>query len=198
MDLGILQYVNQFWPSDNTDPYDRLLIQEGFSMIYAPCTMGSWVTDAPNWLTKRMTSLSYRFHVAMMGSLGLGGDISTWNPSLLEVAKEKIKEYKEIRKIIGEAYIYRLLSQREGPLTAVEYLSHDRREALVFLFLTGEHFKTHTSRVLLRGLEKSWLYKVSGGEVFSGQNLMERGLPVTLEGDFSSSLLHLNVVESYS
>lgn len=198
VDLGILQHVNQFWPSDNTDPYDRLFIQEGFSFVYAPCAMGSWVTDAPHWLTKRSAPLSYRFHVAMMGSLGLGGNISTWGPSQLALAKEKIEEYKGIRKIIQAARIYRLLSPREGPLTAVEYLAQDRSEALVYLFLMGERSGPHTSRVRLRGLKKRWLYRAPNGEILSGQALMERGLSVSLEGDFSSSLLHIIAVEKES
>ena len=31
MDLGILRYTDQFWLSDNMDPYDILLMQEGNS-----------------------------------------------------------------------------------------------------------------------------------------------------------------------
>ena len=30
IDLGIFRYADQSWPSDNTDAFDRLSIQEGF------------------------------------------------------------------------------------------------------------------------------------------------------------------------
>lgn len=31
VDLGILRRVEQVWPSDNTDAWDRVTIQEGFT-----------------------------------------------------------------------------------------------------------------------------------------------------------------------
>ena len=48
IDLGILQRVDEVWPSDNTDAFDRLRIQEGFSMAYPAKIMSAWVTDVPN------------------------------------------------------------------------------------------------------------------------------------------------------
>lgn len=189
VDLGILPYIHQFWVSDNTDPWARLRIQEGFSRVYAPRTMGCWVTDSPHWLTQRVTPMDYRFHVAMMGSLGLGGDLTSWDEKEQELAKEKVAQYKQYRELIQGGYIHWLLSPREGPLTAVQYRSRDQQSALVFLFLLGEHFGPHTTRIRLRGLQEDWLYQVEGGEILSGGALMERGLSVSLHGDFSSALL---------
>lgn len=48
VDLGIMRYVDKFWTSDNTEPFDRLRIQEGFSEAYAAKFMSAWVTDVPN------------------------------------------------------------------------------------------------------------------------------------------------------
>jgi len=36
VDLGILLRTDQVWTSDNTDAFDCLKIQEGFSYAYAP------------------------------------------------------------------------------------------------------------------------------------------------------------------
>src|ERR1700753_1557302 len=36
VDLGIMRYTDEVWPSDNTDPFDRLRIQEGFTYAYSP------------------------------------------------------------------------------------------------------------------------------------------------------------------
>ena len=36
VDLGILKYADEVWPSDNTDPFDRLTQQDGFTLcLYA-------------------------------------------------------------------------------------------------------------------------------------------------------------------
>ena len=48
MDLGILRRVDQVWTCDNTEAFDRLRIQEGFSYAYTPKVMMAWVTDVPN------------------------------------------------------------------------------------------------------------------------------------------------------
>jgi alpha-galactosidase len=36
IDLGILERVDEVHASDNTEAFDRLSIQEGFSMAYTP------------------------------------------------------------------------------------------------------------------------------------------------------------------
>ncbi len=36
VDLGILGLTDEVWTSDNTDAYDRLLIQNGFTYAYTP------------------------------------------------------------------------------------------------------------------------------------------------------------------
>ncbi|MEI7770608.1 MAG: alpha-galactosidase, partial [Chloroflexales bacterium] len=67
-DLGILAFADQIWPSDNTEPAARLQIQEGFSQVFPANTMEAWVTD----MGPRYLPLSFRFHVSMCGSLGVG------------------------------------------------------------------------------------------------------------------------------
>ena len=77
IDLGILARTDQVWTSDNTDPLDRLAIQEGFSQIHPARVMAAWVTDSPNTqLNGRVSSLRFRFVSAMAGVLGVGGDLT--------------------------------------------------------------------------------------------------------------------------
>ena len=69
-----LPLTDQVWTSDNTEAADRLPIQHGYSHAYAARTMVNWVTDVPNQQTGREAPLDFRFHVAMMGVLGVGGE----------------------------------------------------------------------------------------------------------------------------
>src|SRR5580704_2136802 len=80
VDLGIMHLTDEVWPSDNTDPFDRLSIQDGFSYAYPPGLMMAWVTDSPNWMNNRSTSLEYRFLSSMQGSLGIGANLNKWTP----------------------------------------------------------------------------------------------------------------------
>ena len=77
VDLGILQRVEEVWTSDNTEAFDRLRIQEGFTQAYAPKIMSAWVTDVPN-MNGRSTPLAFRFLVAMQGALGIGANLNHW------------------------------------------------------------------------------------------------------------------------
>src|SRR5207244_11180510 len=77
-DLGMLRWTDQVWTSDNTDSADRLAIQYGYSRAHTPRVMVKWVTDVPNEQTGREAAVEIRFHVAMQGVLGIGGNISEW------------------------------------------------------------------------------------------------------------------------
>ena len=134
VDIGILSRVEQAWTSDNTDAWDRIAIQEGYSQIYAPMSMMAWVTDSPNPLTARVLPLSYRFHVAMTGSLGIGGDLTRWSTDELGEARELVDAYKSIRHLVQHGRLYRLASVRKGTLGAVEYLDATGNEAVVLAF----------------------------------------------------------------
>ena len=197
VDLGILKHMDECWPSDNTDAFDRLKIQEGFSFGYLPKAMVAWVTDSPNGPNGRAVSLSYRFHSAMMGTLGIGGNLNRWSKEELETAKEMIALYKEIRPIVQEGDLYRLLSPRTSEITAVEYTDKIASEVLVFVFLHSSQFGEDSKRIYLKGLQGSALYKVEDAtELISGTSLMKRGLDIKIKGDFNSKLIRIKKIES--
>ena len=100
VDLGILRYVDEVWPSDNTDPFDRLTQQDGFTYAYTPQIMMAWVTDSPHWLNKRTTSLQYRMLSSMQGSLGIGANIAKWTPDEMATAKRLIAAYHQVQPTI--------------------------------------------------------------------------------------------------
>jgi alpha-galactosidase len=192
VDLGILSRVEQVWPSDNTDALDRLLIQEGFSYAYTPRVMMCWVTDCPNFLTKRSVPLSYRFHVAMSGSLGIGGDIARWTSQELEEARGFIAKYKQVRSMIQNGLLYRLCSLRKGHAAAVQYVSRDGSEVVVFVWGHSQQFGETRISLALHGLKGDARYADSiSGATYSGAYLTYHGLPVNLVGDFDSHMIHL-------
>jgi len=87
VDHGILKYADQVWTSDNTDPFDRQVIQEGFSYAYNSKIMVCWVTD---WGGKNAYPIEYRFHSAMMGTLGIGADLNKYSSEELNIFKDQI------------------------------------------------------------------------------------------------------------
>ncbi len=193
IDLGILQYADQCWPSDNTDAYERLFIQEGFSYFYAPRIMTAWVTDASSHTpNKYERPYSYRFHSSMMGGLGIGANISKFSDEVLAEFKKYIELYKEIRETVQYGKLYRLSSVRESTLHAVEYISQDDQDVLVFAFRQGYQFGKEMPNLKLQGLDPEALYQLEGEEKqLHGSTLMRVGLETDLSGDFDSRLLRL-------
>jgi alpha-galactosidase len=204
VDLGIMALTDQVWTSDNTDPFDRLLIQDGFSRAYAPAIMMAWVTDAPNYLNKRVTSLEYRFLSSMQGALGIGANLNHWKTEDFATAKRLVAEYKTIRPTVQQGNLYRLVSPQAGSArSATLSVAQDGSQAVLFAFLHSGGRRDPQPRIQLRGLDPNRVYalRAISGKVAartptraSGAYWMGRGLDVVLEGDFQAAAFVLDGV----
>ncbi|GIG61814.1 alpha-galactosidase [Longispora fulva] len=185
VDLGILARTDQAWISDNTDAVDRIAIQHGYSQLYPARTMAAWVTDSPNPHTGRVVPLAFRFHVAMSGVLGLGGDLLHWTAPDLAEARTLIAAYKDIRPVVQHGELYRLGQD------AVQYLYGDRVVVLTWRLTSRPPHQPLALR--LAGLEPGALYRdETTGHVHHGHTLMTHGIIQPLPpGDYASALIRL-------
>jgi len=195
IDTGIMALTDQAWTSDNTDPFDRLGIQDGFTMAYAPAVMMAWVTDAPNWANGRTTSLDFRFLSAMQGGLGIGADLTKWNDAEAATAGRWIAAYKGIRATVQRGDLYRLVRPVSGAdQTATFYVAPDRGQAVLFAMQRGSQWKDQWAPLRLAGLDPARTYAVrvlGGGPLpegvparASGAWWMNQGLNLRLRGDY--------------
>jgi alpha-galactosidase len=196
VDYGSLQHFDQFWLSDNTDGLDRLFIQEGYSYMYPIKAMRAWVTDCPNLITKKTTPLEFRFHSAMMGALGIGGNLIKYTKKDLTLAKKKIAEYKQIRHIIQDGYVYRLKSLTYSRIHAIQYV-YKKEESVLFVFLPGQRYIDSQYLVKLKGLDPNKIYEIETNQKKykkHGDYLMNVGIEFKLMGDFKSEIVHINAI----
>jgi alpha-galactosidase len=192
VDLGILGRAAQVWTSDNTDAWDRVAIQEGFTQVYPAQVMAAWVTDSPNFLTGRMLPLSFRFHVAMAGALGIGGDLLRWDQAELAEAAELVARYKQIRPAIQRGSLYRIASARRDPVAASQYLAGDGSRVVVLCWWGPDQCGTRMFRLRLAGLDPEAGYEDEDtGEHHVGAALMNAGVPMPGGADFGSALIRL-------
>ena len=98
-DLGMLCFGPQVWASDNTDPIERLRIQEGYSYLYPQSTMGAHVSAAPHAQTLRATPLATRGNVAFFGCLGYELDLKHLLPVEIKEIQAQIEFYKACREV---------------------------------------------------------------------------------------------------
>jgi len=204
VDLGILRYVDEVWPSDNTDPFDRLTLQDGFTYAYTPQIMMAWVTDSPHWMNKRTTSLEYRMLSSMQGSLGIGANIAKWSDAEAATAKRLIAAYHQVQPTIAQGDLYRLISPRDGSeFSATQTVRPDKSHSVVFAFIHSTQ-KGHVFPLLkLQGLDPAAQYALSSIEgharpgtpqVASGAWWMNHGMEMDEEfrGDFQGAAFRLD------
>ncbi len=195
IDLGIMARTDQVWPSDNTDPFDRLLIQDGFTQAYTPAAMMAWVTDSPNWVNKRQTTLAFRFLSAMQGGLGIGTNLNKWQDIDFAIAKRYVAAYKRIRETVQQGALYRLNRENAADARWTNlYVAQDRRQAALFTLIGSTHKRDVMPAIALAGLDPDAQYRIETMDgtplpvtipaEASGAYWMNHGVDVTLIGDF--------------
>jgi alpha-galactosidase len=198
VDLAMMRLTEQSWASDNTYAPARLLIQEGYSILFPAGTMAAWVTDSGDY------PLDLRFHVSMAGAMGIGGNLLRWSDVDCNRAAQHVAHYKTLRPIIAQGDLYRILSAKEHAVSAFAYVAKDKSEAALFAFrmheprLGRDPNMRHGTRALgegrlipVPGLAPEAVYATDAEHpALSGTALAEVGLRISLD-DFSSTVLHL-------
>jgi alpha-galactosidase len=206
VDLGILKYADEVWPSDNTDPFDRLMQQDGFTYAYTPQIMMAWVTDSPHNLEgqRRVTSLQYRMLSSMQGSLGIGANITKWNDEEMATAKRLIASYHQVQATIVQGDLYRLISPRNGSeFSATQTVNRDKSQSVVFAFIHSTQEGRGFPRLKLQGLDPRGNYALTAIEgaaakgtpaTASGAWWMNHGLEMSedFKGDFQAAAFRLD------
>lgn len=191
VDFGSLSHFDMVWTSDNTDPLDRLTIQQGFSLLYPIKCMRAWVTDTNRG--SRPTDWDFRFNVTMQGSLSIGGNLMKYSEKELDIHKKYIALYKEIRNTVQFGRFYRLANFAEDRMFATQYV--DDEQSVLFLCTDATSFFNDNFRhVKLQGLDENAKYTVKYDkteEVYGGAYLMNVGLSFETWGTLYSKIVRI-------
>ena len=197
IDFGVLRRTDQVWTSDNTDARDRQPIQQGYSYLYPASAMSCWVTDSPNPITGRKVPLRYRFHVAMAGTLGIGGDLTEWSQAELDEARRLIADYKAVRRVVQHGVLYRLTGTPGRTMSAIQYTLDD--QVIVFAYNPFTLEEQPPRRLRLAGLDPGAVYVGADGGRWHGATLMHHGLTLPawfhIGTDYRSEMVVLRRIE---
>ena len=175
-DLGMLCFSPQIWASDDTDPIERLTIQNGYSYLYPQSAMGAHVSASPHAQTLRATPLSTRGNVAFFGCLGYELDLKHLLPVEVKEIKEQIAFYKQYREIFQFGAFRR---------TKLGWQVSDGKTTLAGVFHELVHAAPGYERLRVVGLKKDALYRVASlSQVIRvGQfgNLLKHVAPVNID-----------------
>jgi len=200
-DYEALKYFTEFWPSDNTDPVERIFIQWGFGHFFPAKSMAAHVTS---WGKQ---PIKFRTDVAMMCKLGFDIRINEMNDAEQEYCRNAVKNFKRLENVILDGDLYRLVSPYETDHAVVMYVNENRSKSVVFAFDIHPRYAENVKPVRLEGLDPAARYEVkeinqmpgTGGNqssyVFSGDFLMKAGLDILSSRHTSSRILELTKVD---
>lgn len=199
-DYEALKYFTEFWPSDNTDPIERLFIQWGYSQVFPSKTLCAHVT-----IWNRGTSIKFRTDVAMMCKLGFDIKLEDMNQNEHLYCDQAVKNYNRLKPVILEGDMYRLVSPYGSNHTSSMFVGKDKKTAAVFAFDIHPRYAEKTLPVRLQGLDINKMYRVKeinmmpgsnsslkgNDQVFSGEYLMNVGLDLFTTQQLNSRLIEI-------
>ena len=175
-DLGMMCFSPQVWASDDTDPIERLMIQEGCSYLYPQSTVGAHVSASPHAQTLRSTPLSTRANVAFFGCLGYELDLKHLLPVEIKEIKEQIAFYKRYREVFQYGTFRR---------SKLGWQVSDGNVTIAGVFHGLVHAAPGYEQLRVWGLEKNARYRVTSlaQTIRIGQfgNLLKHVAPVNID-----------------
>lgn len=195
-DAGMLYYSPQIWCSDNADPIERLMVQEGTHLIYPLSTTGTHVADCPNHINGRVTPFNTRADVALTGTFGYELDVTKISGEERSQIPAQIEKYKKYRKLIQTGDYYRLASFREnGRHDSYMVVSKDKKHAVIIYVQVVTDSNVISKKLKLCGLDSEKIYIIEGKE-YAGNVLMNVGyIMKPLKGDFQSAVIEANSLD---
>ena len=204
-DYNLLKYFTEFWPSDNTDPIDRIFMQWDYSYYYPSIAMCNHVT---NWSQK---PLKFRVDVASMGKLGFDIRVDQLSKEDLAFCQEAVKNYDNFKSIVWHGDMYRLINPHENNMASLMYVNADRSEAVMFNYLSDWRYTTTATQrpIQLQGLDPNKNYRIreinlegnkkspiDSAAVYSGEFLMKVGFNPNVNVQRTSVVLEIKETNS--
>ena len=164
-DYELLKYFTEFWPSDDTDPLERVFMQWNYSYFYPSIITDNHVT---NWGNQ---SIKYKVDVASMGKLGFDIVASELSEKDLLFCKNAITNYHSFKDIVWHGELYRLSNPYTNEFAALMYVKEDKNKAVVFNYLVNNRVSFHTNiePVRMAGLDANKKYRVKEVNLYLGQ-----------------------------
>ncbi|HZY38017.1 MAG TPA: alpha-galactosidase [Mucilaginibacter sp.] len=163
VDYGALKYFTEYWPSDNTEPLERIFIQWEYSYFYPALASSNHVT---NWGKE---PIKFRVDVAMMGKLGFDFVVGKLKPEELAFCQQTVKTYKENSEAIWHGDQYRLQDPWNNDVASLMYVDTTQTTAIVFNCLVSNRYAAGSKLpIKLKGLNADKNYSVSEVNLFPG------------------------------
>lgn len=182
-DLGMLCFAPQIWASDDTDPIERLEIQDGLFSLYPQSTVGAHISAAPHAQTLRTTPMSTRANVSFFGAFGIELDLDRLKPIEVKELRETVAWYKQHRKDFQFGCFRRNRAEKD----ALCWQAGDEDETLCGLFHKLIPAGPEIEWLSVNGLDPARIYRVEARpqllRLAAFGDLLRHVTPVELNAD---------------
>jgi alpha-galactosidase len=178
VDYGAMQYFTEYWPSDNTDPLERIFMQWEYSYFFPAIASVNHVTE---WGKQPM---KYRIDVAMMGKMGFDIVISKLAPNDLAFCQNAVKTYDSLKQVIWHGDQYRLTDPTQDDIASVLYMNDRQSSGVLFNYLVDNRYDQGSKRpIKLKGLDAAKRYRLREVNMYPGSSSTVNATK-TYTGDF--------------
>ncbi|MEP7253302.1 MAG: alpha-galactosidase [Ginsengibacter sp.] len=163
VDYKSLQYFTEFWPSDNTNPYDRIFIQWDYSYYFPAIAMDDHVTNMGKQPVK------FKTDVAMMGKLGFDIRVNELPEKDLQYCQNAIQLYNGFKDIVWHGDQYRLQNPDNEKIASMAYVDQTMDRAVVFNYYVATINATNLFLpIKMQGLDADKKYKIEEIDLYPG------------------------------
>ena len=159
IDLGVIDYVDRFWTSDNNDALERQMIQRWTGIAIPPELCGTHIGPRPGNQTKRTTDISFRAITALFGHAGIEWDITNAEPEELAVIKSWITLYKSKRQLLHSGKTIRV-DHPDSNSFVYGVVAQDQSEALFAIAARDMSDSTFPAMARIPGLDPKKIYTI--------------------------------------
>lgn len=163
-DYELLKYFTEFWPSDDTEPLERIFMQWDYSYFFPAIVTDNHVTD---WGKQ---PLKFRVDVASMGKLGFDIVASHLSENDMKFAKEAVANYHGFKKVIWHGDLFRLVNPHHHDVASLMYVNPEKDRAIVFNYLVNyrQRLVEPQKPIRLDGLDPQKKYHVKEINLYPG------------------------------
>ncbi len=194
IDLGVIDYVDRFWTSDNNDALARQHMQRWTMQVIPPELLGTHVGPTQGHQTGRTLNFPFRAITALFGHAGFEWDISETDAPTRKAMMTWARFYKENRDLLHTGKMIRIdYPEETGYLYGVVSQEADRA---LFAYVQFEpSIAVHPAPMKFRGLDPEASYFVKAIYPAGRPLYMLRETPPWLAGIAlsGSALMHVGL-----
>ena len=159
IDLGVIDYVDRFWTSDNNDALERQTIQRWTSQVIPPEMLGTHIGPTHGHQTGRTLELSMRAITALFGHAGIEWNITQATAEERANLATWAKYYKDNRALLHSGKSVRIdYPDEHGYLHGV--ISADTKKSIFAYVQLTPTVTIHPASLKFAGLDAAANYSV--------------------------------------